>query len=250
VKHVHAIAHAVQNASGGREFVGAVTDITERKTSEDKIQRLVEAGILGIFIGNTEGEIVEANRAFLQMLQYDRQDLVSRRLRWTDLSPAEWRERDERALTEALASGVILPYEKEYLRKDGSRVPVLIGSALFHEGAKEGVVFVLDLSEQKRAEEKIREQELEFRQMLDLTPQHIAVIGPAQERIFANRDLLNYFGLRLEEWQRRDTRTRVHPDDEPVRRRRRGWAQRLHADERLLSGIGRGLLPSVAVARL
>ncbi len=250
VKHVHAIAHAVQNASGGSEFVGAVTDITERKTSEDKIQRLVEAGILGIFIGNTEGEIVEANQAFLQMLQYDRQDLVSRRLRWTDLSPAEWRERDERALTEALASGVILPYEKEYLRKDGSRVPVLIGSALFHEGAKEGVVFVLDLSEQKRAEEKIREQELEFRQMLDLTPQHIAVIGPAQERIFANRDLLNYFGLRLEEWQRRDTQTRVHPDDEPVRRRRRGWAQRLHADERLLSGIGRGLLPSVAVARL
>src|SRR5713226_9620848 len=64
VKHVHAIAHAVQNASGDREFVGAVSDITERKTTEDKIQRLVDAGILGIFIANLEGEIVEANRAF------------------------------------------------------------------------------------------------------------------------------------------------------------------------------------------
>jgi PAS domain S-box-containing protein len=74
-------------------------------------------------------------------------------------------------------------------------------------------VFVLDLSQQKRAEDRIREQEIEFRQMLDLTPQHVAVIGPAQERIFANRALLNYFGLRLEEWQRRDTQTRVHPDD-------------------------------------
>ena len=100
VKHVHAIAHAVQNASGNREFIGAVTDITERKTTEDKIQRLVDAGILGIFIANVEGEIVEANQAFLQMLQYDRQDLVSGRLRWADLTPAEWRERDERALTE------------------------------------------------------------------------------------------------------------------------------------------------------
>jgi PAS domain S-box-containing protein len=77
VKHVHAIAHAVQNASGDREFVGAVSDITERKTTEDKIRRLVDAGILGIFIANLEGEIVEANRAFLQMFQYDRQDLLS-----------------------------------------------------------------------------------------------------------------------------------------------------------------------------
>jgi len=81
VKHVHAIAHAVQNVSGEREFIGAVTDITERKTTEDKIRRLVDADILGIFIANVEGEIVEPNKAFLQMLQYSRQDLVSGRLR-------------------------------------------------------------------------------------------------------------------------------------------------------------------------
>src|SRR5713226_4500570 len=140
VKHVHAIAHAVQDASGKCEFIGAMSDITERKTTEDKIRRLVDADILGIFIANVEGEIVEPNQAFLQMLQYSRQDLVSGRLRWTDLTPAEWRERDERALTEALATGVFQPYEKEYFRKDGSRVPVLIGGALF-EGTNEGVEF-------------------------------------------------------------------------------------------------------------
>src|SRR5207253_6281605 len=127
--------------SGDREFIGAVTDITERKTTEDKVRRLVDAGILGIFFANVEGEIVEANQAFLQMLQYGRQDLVSGRLRWTDLSPAEGRERDERALTEALATGTMQPYEKEFLRKDGIRVPVLLGAALF-EGRTEGVAFV------------------------------------------------------------------------------------------------------------
>ena len=158
VKHVHAIAHALQDTPGNREFVGAVTDITERKTSEDKVRRLVEAGILGIFFATVEGGIVEANQAFLQLLQYDRQDLVSGRLRWADLTPAEWRERDERSMAEFLATGVFQAYEKEYFRKDGSRVPVLVGGARM-QSPDEGVVFVLDLSEQKHAEEKIRRSE-------------------------------------------------------------------------------------------
>jgi len=123
---------------------------------EGKIRRLVDANILGIFIANLDGLIVEANEAFLRMVQYSRDDLVSRRVRWTDLTPAEWRERDERAVTEAKATGAAQPYEKEYFRKDGSRVPVLIGGALFQEGGNEAVLFVLDLSEQKRAEAEIR----------------------------------------------------------------------------------------------
>ena len=117
VKHIHVRGHTLPDSSGDIEVVGAVTDITERKTAEDKIRRLVDAGILGIFIAKVEGEIVEANQAFLQMLQYDRQDFVPGRLRWTDLSPAEGRERDERALTEALATGAMRPYEKEFSGK-------------------------------------------------------------------------------------------------------------------------------------
>ena len=218
VKHVHAIAHATQNASGDREFVGAVSDITERKTTEDKIRRLVDAGILGIFIANLEGEIVEANRAFLQMFQYDRQDLLSGRLRWEDMTPAELRERDQRAVTEALATGFFQPYEKQFFRKDGSRLPVLLGGALFQD-SNEGVSFVLDLSEQKRAEAKIREQEMEFRQMVDLVPQHVAVFGPNGERLYANCVTLDYVGLSLEEWRQTlghsfRSSLFVHPDDQ------------------------------------
>ncbi len=123
---------------------------------EGKIRRLVDANILGIFIWSLEGAIVGANEAFLRMLQYGRDDPLSGRVRWTDLTPGEWRERDERAVTELKGTGTVQPYEKEFFRKDGSRVPVLIGGALFQEGGNEGVAFVLDLSEQKRAEAEIR----------------------------------------------------------------------------------------------
>jgi PAS domain S-box-containing protein len=210
----------VRDADGNIvKWYGSSLDIDERKTSEEKIRRLVDANILGIFIGNLEGAIIEANDAFLRTVQYRREDVVSGRLRWTGLTPPEWRERDERAVSEVKATGTIQPYEKEYFRKDGSRVPVMIGSALF-EGGKEGVVFVLDLSEQKRAEQKIREQEADLRQIVDLAPQLVAVFGPDSGRLYANRILLNYLGLTLEEWRQRfksavpSYHTEfVHPDD-------------------------------------
>ena len=158
VKHVRVTCRPSKDTAGDVEFVGAVTDITERKNNEERVRRLVEAGILGIYFATVEGGIVEANQAFLQLLQYDRQDLASGRLRWADITPAEWRERDERSMAEFLATGVFQAYEKEYFRKDGSRVPVLVGGARM-QSPNEGVVFVLDLSEQKRAEEKIRRSE-------------------------------------------------------------------------------------------
>jgi PAS domain S-box-containing protein len=132
---------------------------------EAKIRRLVDANILGIFIWNIDGGIVEANEAFLRMLQYGREDLVSGRVRWTDLTPAEWREHDDRALAELNGSGTAQPYEKEFLRKDGSRVPVLLGGALFRGGGSQGVAFVLDLTERKRAEATLHELESDLAHM-------------------------------------------------------------------------------------
>jgi len=129
---------------------------------EGKIRRLVDANIVGIFIWNLEGQIVEANDAFLRMVGYDREDLVSGRLRWTDLTPPEWLDRDERHwMPELKMSGSLPPFEKEYFRKDGSRVPVLIGVASFEEAGQQGVAFALDLSEQKQTEaerERLRQQ--------------------------------------------------------------------------------------------
>jgi PAS domain S-box-containing protein len=126
-------------------------DLTDR---EGKIRRLVDANIIGIFVGDLEGRVVEANDTFLRIIGYDREDLASGRVRWNELTPPEWRGRDTRTLAELRSTGTVQPFEKEYFRKDGSRVPVLIGSARFKEGGNEAVAFVLDLSERKRAEEE------------------------------------------------------------------------------------------------
>ena len=91
------------------------------------------------------------------MASYDREDLVSGRIRWADLTPREWRDRNNARIEQQKSIGRFEPFEKEYTRKDGSRVPVLIGGATFEEGGNQGVAFVLDLTERKRAEQALRE---------------------------------------------------------------------------------------------
>ncbi|TDG04023.1 PAS domain S-box protein [Paraburkholderia guartelaensis] len=135
-------------------------DLAER---EAKIRRLVDANIVGIFIGDIEGRILEANDAFLRIVGYDRDDLLSGRVRWTDLSPPEWLERNRSEwMPELKTTRTLQPYEKEYFRKDGSRVPVLIGVAMLDERGTQGIAFVLDLSERKRAEAEARQMQLEL----------------------------------------------------------------------------------------
>jgi len=137
----------------------------ELEHREAKIRRLVDANIIGIVIWNLEGRIIEANDAFLRMTGYDREDLVSGQMRWTDMTPAEWLDRYIRAQGELKTTGAFQPFEKEYFRKDGSRVPVLVGGASFEESGNQGVSFVLDLTERKRAEAEVRDSERRYREV-------------------------------------------------------------------------------------
>ena len=130
---------------------------------ESKIRRLVDANIIGICIFGPDGDIFEANQAFLKTVGYDREDVETGRLRWTNLTPPEWSDRNARAHAELAETGAFHPFEKEYFRKDGSRAPILIGAAAFDK--QHAVVFVLDLSERKRAEAEARESEQRYREV-------------------------------------------------------------------------------------
>src|SRR5690606_30984629 len=105
---------------------------------EAKIRRLVDANIIGIIVWSAGGEIAEANDAFLRMVGYEHDDLISRRVRWQDITPPECLEESKQALATAIRTGRSQPFEKEYIRKDGSRVPVIVGLAAFAAGQREG----------------------------------------------------------------------------------------------------------------
>jgi PAS domain S-box-containing protein len=127
---------------------------------EAKIWRLVDANIICIYIWDAKGDIVEANDAFLRMVDFDRKDVISGRVRWSDLTPPEWLEQNQKAKDDLRSTGVYHAQEKEYSRRDGSRVPVLLGAASFGERRDRGVAFVVDLTERKRAEQEMREIQL------------------------------------------------------------------------------------------
>ncbi|GCE06965.1 PAS domain-containing sensor histidine kinase [Dictyobacter aurantiacus] len=138
-----------------------IHDISERKQveeelreSEARFQRLREANIIGIITTDEQGNVLDANDAFLALLGYTRAELETGQIVWNTITSQESRERDCAAIEEALRTGIAWPYEKEYIAKDGRRIPVLIGRALFRrEGAPpQFLCFVLDLTARKEAE--------------------------------------------------------------------------------------------------
>lgn len=181
---------------------------------EAKVRRLVEANVVGIVMWDLDGAITGANDAFLRMVQYSREDLASGRVRWTELTPAEWRGHDERAVAELMATGVFQPFEKEYFRKGGGRVPVLLGGALFEGNGNEGVAFALDLSNQKRAESALRRSEAFLAEGQRLSQIGTFVWRVATDEVTWSDELYRIFEIEIGVPVTLELlRTRIHPED-------------------------------------
>jgi PAS domain S-box-containing protein len=127
----------------------------ELQERESKIRRLVDANVVGVLISHLDGQVVEANDAFLDMVGFTRDDLASGRIKWTELTPPEWQPASQRAVEQLRATGSADLFEKEYFRKDGSRVPVLVAAAALAGTPAQTVAFVVDLRERKAAEEAL-----------------------------------------------------------------------------------------------
>lgn len=122
------------------------------RDSENRFSHLIASNILGVIVANVGGQILEANDAFLQLMGYSREDLRAGRMNWRDMTPPEYRDVSDQAMAELQQTGKCQPFEKAYIRKDGTPVPVLVGSAFFDYKQEAVIGFVLDIRDRKQAE--------------------------------------------------------------------------------------------------
>jgi PAS domain S-box-containing protein len=157
-------------------------DITERKQMESaladrdaKFRGIYESNMVPVAFWDLDGHITNANDAYLSLTGVTRDELDKGKLCWGELPPTDQLHLDKQAIQEAIAKGVCTSYEKDYVRRDGRRVPVLIGGGMLPGMADRGVVFAIDLSEHKKTEEKLRESEEKNRAILQALPDLIFV---------------------------------------------------------------------------
>ena len=153
------------------------TEIVERKRaeyarglSEGKFRRIFESDMVGILFWDTDGNISDANDAFLQMVGYTREDLLQGEINWKQMTPPEYQDQDEASLQTLAKKGTILPIEKEYIRKNGSRLPVTLGAAVLEGQRDQGVCFVADRTEFKQTNEALQESEERYRLLFENAP--------------------------------------------------------------------------------
>src|SRR4029077_19007238 len=204
--------HCFRDAAGNEEVVGAIMDITERRVAEEAIRRsesyLAEAQRLshtGSFGWKPDdGEIVWSDETY-RIFEYDRtlkptMDSVVQRVHPSDRALAQ------QVIDRVSQTGTDFEHEYRLLLVDGrvKHVHAIVHAVQNASGSREFVGAVTDITERKTAEEKIREQEVELRQMWDLAPQLIGVLRPQSDRLYANRVALSYYGVTLDEWRQRN----------------------------------------------
>jgi PAS domain S-box-containing protein len=221
VKHVHAIAHALQDASGNREFVGAVTDITEQRRAEAVIReqeaelRVVVDTIPAIvWSALPDGSNSYANSRFVEYCGMPPEQIAGSG--WQAATHPDDLERHNAKWLACIASGEPSEDELRFRRADGEYRWHLVRGVPLRDEAGNIVKWygvVTDIEDRKQAEDKIREHETELRQILDFAPWHVAVLGADGKAMYLNKAGLDYHGLTREAWQDYDPHGLIHPDD-------------------------------------
>ncbi|SNS52761.1 PAS domain S-box-containing protein [Noviherbaspirillum humi] len=197
--------------AGTEEWIGACTDVTELANAESRMRCFAESDVIGIVFGDMSGGIRYANDEYLRTIGYERADLDSGALRWDAITPPEWLAVDRRHVEQARRTGTCPRYEKEYVRKNGSRVPVLVGFGMIGE-EDEVVAFVLDLSDQKEAEATLRRREEEFRTLADNISQLAWMADPRGGIFWYNRRWFDYTAVSQRTMLESGWQAMLHPD--------------------------------------
>jgi PAS domain S-box-containing protein len=197
-------------------------DITERKKAEEtlrlaneRFQKFVESNIVGIVIANSAGKVLEANDYYLRMIGFTREEFEQGKVDWRAITPREWLHTDEKAIKELRESGVCAPYEKEYVRRDGTRVPAFLADAMLPGPDEEMVAFALDITDRKRTERALRESEEKYRLVSENTSDWVYWITPDGTMRYVSPSCERVTGYSPEEFVKRPELAIeiAHPED-------------------------------------
>ncbi|MBE9183900.1 PAS domain S-box protein [Microcoleus sp. LEGE 07076] len=202
-----------------REFTEIKQIEAQLRQSEARFRRVVDSNMIGIVFWNINGEITDANQAFLNLVGYRREHLFFQKIGWQTMTPPEYRSLDQEKVAELAANNTNTPFEKEFIRADGSRVSVLLGSALL-EGSRElGVSFVLDLTDRKQAEFELEKQQELLESIIKTIPNFLYIYDTeAQQNIYANAAVTAMLGYSPQELQERGPEvvsSLIHQEDMP-----------------------------------
>ena len=175
------------------------------RESEARFRAVFESAMIGNLFWDADGRITDANDAALNMLGYTRDEIHSRTVRWPDITPPEYKEQDDKALQEIIDTGVMTPVEKEYVRRDGSRIPVLLGGAALPGGnATHGVSFILDISERRQAEQRLNRERDFSSTMVNTAQMIVLVLNPDASIRYFNPFMEAVSGYRIAEVRDKD----------------------------------------------
>lgn len=224
-KHIISISTTILAAYNERTYIMALMqDITERKQAEKALKisenwyrQMFNTSVVGMVIADFQGNMIEANDCFLKMLGYTRAELESGMIRWNEMTPPEYHTQDQAAVEHFKKYGYVNPWQKEYYRKDGSRIPILIGVALLPESDHETISVIVDLTQQKIAQQENQQLKERLEWILCTTPAVIYTCQPhSRSKItFISDNIYHITGYQSEHFLLEENfwLNHVHPED-------------------------------------
>jgi PAS domain S-box-containing protein len=172
------LENELRNLSNVGFIVPGVGETSVNDQYRSSLERFLAADSIAMFRGSiSSGGIIDANKAFTDLVGYTKEDALSGALRWSDLTPTAWKAADESACEQILRTGNCHPYEKEFLHKDGHRIPILMSVGGADLSGEDCLCFVVDLSEQKRKEAELKLSEAQFRLLAESIPQMVFTVA-------------------------------------------------------------------------
>ena len=187
--------------------------LDEVRQSEARLRAFVESDVIGILFGDVEGRVYDCNDELARIIGRSREDLLAGKVSWVTITPQEDRAFDRAALVEATQAGHCRPYEKHYLRPDGTSVPVQVGYVLLEPDRRKSMAFILDMTERRRAEEALRRSEAFFRSVLQDSTDFWSVLDSEGRYKYLSSGSKSVVGWTEQELLGLPATERVHPDD-------------------------------------